>query len=153
MTRTLEEELVPVCKELNVCVVAYSPLSRNLLVQKLEAAPTDWRKDLPRYQAMEQNKKFADQVHDLADKNKCTPAQVCLAWLLQKANELGVSVVLIPGTTKPERAIGNAKATEVKLTDEDMSILDAMTKQVVGVRYSEGMMGNGMTIESQSVSK
>uniref|UniRef100_A0A7R9W3I1 NADP-dependent oxidoreductase domain-containing protein n=1 Tax=Pseudictyota dubia TaxID=2749911 RepID=A0A7R9W3I1_9STRA len=150
LTRTLEEELVPVCKELDVCVVAYSPLSRNLLVQKLEAAPADWRKDLPRYQAMEQNKKLADQVHDLAHKSNSTPAQLCLAWLFQKATEFGVSVVPIPGTTKPERATGNAKATDVKISADDMKVLDAMASQVVGARYQEGFMGNGMTIESQT---
>ena len=152
LTRSLEEELVPVCRKLGVTIVAYSPLCRNLLVQTKteEAAPAgDWRADLPRYKAYEQNKKFASQVHGMAVSLKCTPAQICLAWIYQKAAELKVSVVPIPGTTKPDRAVGNIKSMEVTLSDDNMKILDAMADQVVGDRYMEGGMANGMTIESQ----
>lgn len=149
LTRSLEDELVPVCKEHDIAIVAYSPLCRNLLVQKLEAPPTDWRADLPRYKNYEQNKKFADEVHDMAETLKVTPAQVCLAWVLQKGAELGVSVVPIPGTTKTERAIGNIQAVDVTLTSEQMQLLDGMAKDVVGERYTEGGMKNGMAIESQ----
>ena len=150
LTRSLEEDLVPVCKKLDIAVVAYSPLCRNLLVQKLEAPPTDWRANLPRYLAMEQNKKFADQVHDMAETLKCTPAQVCLAWLYQKGAELGVCVIPIPGTTKAERAVGNIQSVDVTLSADNMKVLDAMGKEVVGDRYAESMMKNGMTIEHQS---
>lgn len=149
LTRSLEDELIPVCKANDITVVAYSPLCRNLLVQKQETAPTDWRASLPRYKNMAQNKKFADQVHDMAESLKATPAQVCLAWILQKAAELGVSVVPIPGTTKPERATGNIESANVSLAKEQMDALDAMANDVVGERYQEGMMGNGMSIESQ----
>jgi len=150
LTRSLEDELIPVCKKLDIAVVAYSPLCRNLLVQKLEAPPTDWRASLPRYQAMEQNKKFADQVQEMADALKCTPAQICLAWLCQKANELGVCVIPIPGTTNVERAIGNIESLNVKLSPDNMKVLDGMVKDVVGDRYAESFMKNGMTIEHQS---
>lgn len=150
LTRSLEDELVPVCRRLGVAIVAYSPLCRNLLVQKMEAPPADWRADLPRYKAHEQNKKFASQVHDMAESLKCTPAQVCLAWLYQKAAALNVTVVPIPGTTKPERAVGNIQSMQVTLSDENMKILDAMGDQVVGDRYAEGLMGNCLTIESQT---
>ena len=154
LTRSLEDELVPVCKELDITIVAYSPLARNLLVQKLEAPPTDWRNTNPRYQQLEQNKKFADQVHDIAAKMKCTPAQLCLAWLFHKAGELGVSVVPIPGTTKADRAIGNIAATDVvDFNEDDLKVLDAMAKDVVGDRYNAGFMGNNFTIESQQQQK
>jgi aryl-alcohol dehydrogenase-like predicted oxidoreductase len=148
LTRNLESELIPVCKELGITVVAYSPLSRNLLVQKFETPPKDARGQLPRYKNMEQNKKFAEQVQKIAEKNNCTPAQVCLAWLFQKADEMGVDVIPIPGTTKTERAISNIQAVDVKIVDpEDMKLLDGMAKDVVGDRYPS--MGNGMTIETQ----
>jgi aryl-alcohol dehydrogenase-like predicted oxidoreductase len=149
LTRTLEDELVPVCKSHDIAVVAYSPLCRNLLVQKLEAPPSDWRADLPRYKSLEQNKKFADQVQDMADTLKATPAQVCLAWVLQKGAEFGVSVIPIPGTTKSDRAIGNIQSVDVTLSVEQMQILDGMAKDVVGDRYTEAFMQNGMAIESQ----
>ena len=149
LTRTLEDELVPVCKANDITIVAYSPLCRNLLVQKQEKPPADWRADLPRYKNMAQNKKFADQVHDMAASLECTPANVCLAWLLQKAAAMGVSVVPIPGTTKPERAVGNIKSLDVVLSEENMTVLDEMAKDVVGDRYTDAFMGNNMSIESQ----
>mmetsp|Transcript_1665 Transcript_1665/g.2386 ORF Transcript_1665/g.2386 Transcript_1665/m.2386 type:complete len:337 (+) Transcript_1665:192-1202(+) len=150
LSRSLEEELVPVCKELDITIVAYSPLARNLLVQKLDAIPNDWRSTNPRYQQLEQNKKFADQVHDIAEKMKCTPAQLCLAWLFHKAGELGVSVVPIPGTTKPERAIGNIASTDIiDMDQDDLKVLDAMAKDVVGDRYDEGFMGGLMEGQQQ----
>uniref|UniRef100_A0A7S3L109 NADP-dependent oxidoreductase domain-containing protein n=1 Tax=Amphora coffeiformis TaxID=265554 RepID=A0A7S3L109_9STRA len=149
LTRSLEDGLVPVCKKLDIAVVAYSPLCRNLLVQKHEAPPADWRANAPRYQALEQNKKFAEQVHDMAETLNCTPAQICLAWLFQKAAELGVCVVPIPGTTKAERAIGNIQSVDVTLSSENMKVLNAMAKDVVGDRYPESFMKNGMTIEHQ----
>jgi aryl-alcohol dehydrogenase-like predicted oxidoreductase len=149
LTRSLEDELVPVCKTYDITVVAYSPLCRNLLVQKLEEPPSDWRMDLPRYKNLAQNKKFANQVHDMAETLEATPAQVCLAWVLQKGVEFGISVVPIPGTTKPERAIGNIQSVDVTLSMEQMQILDGMAKDVVGDRYKETSMKNGMTIESQ----
>merc|ERR1712124_89929 len=130
LTRSLEEELVPVCRKLKVTIVAYSPLCRNLLVQSVsDEPPTDWRADLPRYKAYEQNKKFASQVRGMAGSLNCTPAQICLAWIYQKAAELKVSVVPIPGTTKPDRAVGNIKSMEVTLSDDNMKILDAMANQ------------------------
>lgn len=149
LTRSLEDELVPVCKANDIAIVAYSPLCRNLLVQKLETMPTDWRANLPRYKNYEQNKKFADQVHDMAVSLKATPAQVCLVWILQKASELGVSVVPIPGTTKAERAVGNINAVTFTLSSDQMLLLDGMAKDVVGERYTEDFMKNGLAIESQ----
>ena len=103
-----------------------------------------------RYQQLEQNKKFADQVFEIAAEASATPAQVCLAWILQKAAALGVSVVPIPGTTKGERAVGNIQSANVLLSDAQMKVLDAMAKDVAGSRYTEGFMQNGLAIESQA---
>jgi aryl-alcohol dehydrogenase-like predicted oxidoreductase len=149
LTRTLEDELVPVCKANDIAIVAYSPLCRSLLVQKMEVPPADWRADFPRYKNLGQNKKFATQVFEIAESLKTTPAQVCLAWILQKADELGVFVVPIPGTTKPDRVVGNIQSVNVALSKEQMAILNAMAKDVVGDRYMESFMSNGWAIESQ----
>ncbi|CAB9496303.1 Aldo-keto reductase yakc [NADP(+)] [Seminavis robusta] len=151
LTRTLEDELVPVCKANSIAIVAYSPLSRNLLVQKQEALPEgDARAIFPRYQNMEQNKRFANQVHDMAEKLNCTPANVCLSWLMQKAAQKGVSVIPIPGTTKLERAVGNINSVDVVLSAENMATLDAMANEVAGERYPDEFMQNGMAIETQA---
>mmetsp|Transcript_25533 Transcript_25533/g.59924 ORF Transcript_25533/g.59924 Transcript_25533/m.59924 type:complete len:319 (-) Transcript_25533:839-1795(-) len=151
LTRNLEEELVPVCKELDVAVVAYSPLSRNLLVQKVETAPNDWRGNQPRYSAenLAKNNAAYDQVHAIASKLDCTAAQLCLAWLLAQAEKLRVSVVPIAGTTKKDRAVENFGAINVdlagKLEEADWKILDGLADGVVGDRYAS----IGMTIEAQ----
>ena len=149
VTRSLEDELVPVCRELGVTIVAYSPLARNLLVVKLEAPPSDWRADLPRYhmESLAKNQSVVEQVHELAAKSKCSPAQLSLAWLFQKADQLGVSVVPIPGSTKLVHALGNLEACKLSISEQDMLVLEGLALQIIGERGNEGYMS--MAIESQ----
>jgi aryl-alcohol dehydrogenase-like predicted oxidoreductase len=153
LTRSLETELVPACRELGVTVVAYSPLARNLLVQKVDAIdPADWRATQPRYDGpnLQTNNRHYDQIQSMSQRRNCTPAQLSLAWLFAKAAELGVCVVPIPGTTKKDRAVSNAGAVTVPRFDtssDDWVALNAMADSVVGERYSDGL--NGLTIEKQ----
>lgn len=151
LTRSLEADLVPVCKELNVDIVAYSPLARNLLATKLDAPPADWRASQPRYSAenLAKNHKISDILTDLAQKYESTPAQLALAWLFAKAEELGVTVIPIPGTTKVKNALSNMKATTVNISDpEDMKTLESLAGLVAGERGNEQYMKLG-TIENQ----
>jgi aryl-alcohol dehydrogenase-like predicted oxidoreductase len=141
---------VPVCKELNVDIVAYYPLARNLLATKLETAPSDWRASLPRYSAenLKKNQKISDILGDLAEKYESSPAQIALAWLFAKAEELGVTVIPIPGTTKVKNALSNMKATKVDISDpEDMKTLETLADLVAGERAGESYLKRG--IESQ----
>lgn len=149
LTRNLEEELVPMCKRLDITVVAYSPLARNLLATKVEAPPQDWRGSLPRYQAenLEANNKIVDIMEGISRKYDCTPAQLALAWLFKKANELGVSVVPIPGTTKLHRAKSNMKSTKIEIGEEDMLKLEELANMVAGARGTERYIQMGF--ESQ----
>jgi aryl-alcohol dehydrogenase-like predicted oxidoreductase len=95
-----------------------------------------------------QNQKIADIVQNIADKYKCTPAQLALAWLFQKAENMGVSVFPIPGSTKIHNALGNLEATKVKITDDDdMKTLESLADQVAGARGPEWYMQRA--IESQ----
>jgi aryl-alcohol dehydrogenase-like predicted oxidoreductase len=148
LTRNLEEELIPVCKKLNVTIVAYSPLARNLLATKLEAPPSDWRATYSQ-ENLEKNRKFTDILEDVASKYGCTPAQMALAWLFQNTEEqLGVTVVPIPGTTKIENAMSNVKATEVNISSpEDMKTPESLAVMVSGECGPEGYMKMG--IEAQ----
>lgn len=150
MTRSLEEELVPVCRELGVAIVAYSPLARNLLAAQSQAPPADWRANQPRYKAenFAQNQKAAAVVHDMATKYQCSAAQLSLAWLFHKATALGVKVVPIPGSTKLHHATSNLGACKVNIAPEDMGILETLAANVAGERGNEWYMS--ATIESQT---
>ena len=146
LTRNLEEELVPMCKELDIAIVAYSPLARNLLATRVEETPQDWRSTNPRYfkENLEKNAKIVDTMDQLAEKYKCTKAQLALAWLYKKADSLGVSVIPIPGTTKVERAVSNIGSTRVEITDEgDVATLEALAEQVAGARGTESYISMG----------
>ena len=145
MTRNLEESLIPVCKELGITIVAYSPLARNLLAAKVEAAPQDWRASLPRYQAenLAVNNKIVEIMEEISQKYDCTPAQLALAWLFQKANNLGVAVVPIPGTTKLDRAKSNAESTKIDIEQVDMEKLEGLADMVAGARGGESYIKSG----------
>lgn len=137
--RDLEEEIVPTCKELGITIVAYSPIARGMLSGALTETPKDWRKDNIAYlteENMDANKKLVAAIEVLANEKKCTTAQICIAWVIKKGG------VPIPGTTKKERASQNFSAKDVELTEEDMSKLEALGKQVKGLRGNEGYMEN-----------
>ena len=150
MTRSIEKEVVPVCKEFGIPIVAYSPLARNMLASKVEVAPADWRSQLPRYSGenMEKNKQVADIVHDLAEKVGGTAAQLSLAWLFFKAKELGVEVYPIPGSTKLHHALGNLDAVKLSISAEDEQVLESLAEKVAGERGMEWYMAT--THEGQS---
>lgn len=140
LTRNIEEEIVPLCKELDITIVAYSPLARNLLASPtVEVADTDWRKSLPRYspENLALNKKMTSDIQALAAKSHATAAQLSLAWLLHKGEELGVTVVPIPGSTKMAHALGNLEGAKVKIENEDMITLENLAAQVAGARAND----------------
>jgi len=149
LTRSLEEELVPVCKELDITIVAYSPLSRNLLAKKMEAPPADWRSTQPRFlkENMDANQKIFEKVQELGSKYNCSAAQLSLAWLFHKAHELGVTVIPIPGSTKVQNASNNLGAIKVDISDEDCGELELLADQVAGARGNEQYMSR--SIETQ----
>lgn len=136
-SREIEKEVFPVAKELGIGIVAYSPLGRGFLsgaISKVEDLdPTDWRRTNPRFQeeAMSANAKIAEAVKNVAEKKGCTPAQVALAWVLSR----GDNVVVIPGTTSAKRLEENVGALNVKLSDEDLKSLDGFDTIVSGSRY------------------
>ena len=140
LTRLLETTLVPVCVELGIGIVAYSPLGRNLVtLTKDSVPPPDWRATNPRFKddAFEKNKALGQRVHDLAAGAGATAAQVCLAWLYRRADELGVAVVPIPGSTRLSNVTANAKAVDVRLSDGDYTALTTLGLEVVGARGSD----------------
>ena len=137
-SRDVEDELFPTLRELQVALVAYSPLGRGFLAGRFrrleDLAPDDWRRKNPRFQggAFERNVALADRVRELAATKGCTPAQLALAWLLSREG-----VVPIPGTSSVERLTENAGALDVRLTPEELDEIERRSPKgaVAGERY------------------
>ncbi len=141
-SRDPEGELLDTCRELGIAFVAYSPLGRGFLTGRYRSiddlAPDDWRRNNPRFQGanFQKNLDLVGKVEQLAKSKGSTPAQLALAWLLSR----GEDIIPIPGSTRIERVRENAGATSVKLSAEDVRSLDALAPTVAGERYPEGGM-------------
>jgi aryl-alcohol dehydrogenase-like predicted oxidoreductase len=143
-TRDPEGEVLETMRELGIGLVAYSPLGRGFLtgqIRSLDDLPEDdWRRSNPRFQeeALAENIRLADLVGELAQKRGITPAQLAIAWVMAK----GEDIVPIPGTKSPKRLEENAGASDVKLAAEDIAELDnAISPDAVrGERYPEAAM-------------
>ncbi len=143
-TRDPEDQVLATLRELGIGLVAYSPLGRGFLTGKIRSLDDlpedDWRRSNPRFQeaALRENLRLADQVTELAGKRQVTPAQLALAWVLAKGDD----IVPIPGTKSPRRLEENAAAVDVTLSVEEVQELDnAISRDaIVGSRYPEQMM-------------
>ena len=143
-TRDIEAELLPVLRELNIGVLAYSPLSRGFLSGTIRTpddfAENDWRRGAPRFQGenFAKNLELVERVREMSASKGTTPAQLALAWVLAK----GEDIVPIVGTTKAARIEENAKALDVTLTPEDVAEIEALVPAdaVAGMRYAPGQM-------------
>jgi aryl-alcohol dehydrogenase-like predicted oxidoreductase len=145
-SREPEDELLPVLRELGVALVAYSPLGRGFLGGRFRSmddlAPGDWRRDNPRFQGEQfaKNLAIADRLREVAqeeDKN-CTPAQLALAWILRRHQD----VIPIPGTSSLARLEENAHSANVALSAEDLARIENRLPKgsASGERYPPAMM-------------
>ena len=143
-TRDPEDGVLDTLRELGIGFVAYSPLGRGFLTGQIRSmddlAADDWRRTNPRFQedTLRENLVLADRVTELASQRGITPAQLALAWVMAK----GEDIVPIPGTKSPKRLEENAAAADVKLSPSDVAELDAAISPdaVRGSRYPEQMM-------------
>ena len=140
-SRDIEADVIPACRETGASLVAYSPLGRGMLTGRFKTgAPEagDWRLTTPRYQgeAFAANVALVDEIEAVAAARSCPPAQVALAWVLGR----GEDVMALTGTTKPENLRSNLGAYEVALSDEERAVLDALADRVMGDRYDKGGM-------------
>ncbi|KAK9215211.1 hypothetical protein WN944_007215 [Citrus x changshan-huyou] len=140
-TRDIEEEIIPLCRELGIGIVPYSPLGRGFFGGKavVESVPADSVLHFfPRYKGenLDRNKNIYFRIENLAKKYKCTSAQLALAWVLGQGDD----VVPIPGTTKIKNLDDNIDSLRIKLTKEDVKeISDAVPiEEVAGDRDPEG---------------
>lgn len=137
--REPEAELLPVCEELCIGFVPFSPLGKGFLTGKIDETTTfakdDFRNIVPRFtpEARKANQALVDRLGAIAGAEKATPAQIALAWLLARKPW----IVPIPGTTKVHRMKENVAAAALELTADDLrQIADALAAiKVQGDRY------------------
>jgi aryl-alcohol dehydrogenase-like predicted oxidoreductase len=143
-SREPEDELLRVLRELGIALVAYSPLGRGFLGGRFRSvgdlAPNDWRRGNPRFQGEQfaKNLSIADRLREVAEEKHCTPAQLALAWLLRRHQD----VIPIPGTSSIARLEENIRAADVLLNEQDLNrIAHALPKgSAAGERYAPAMM-------------
>ena len=144
-SRDPEDEVLPLCRELGVGLVPYSPLGRGFLTGKITSADdldiTDFRRQSPRFQRdnLHRNVALAESVGTIAATKGCTPAQLALAWVLAQ----GDGIVPIPGTKRVKYLEDNIGALDVHLDAAELTSLDAAFPRdvAVGERYGAAAMG------------
>ena len=140
-TRDPEPEILPLLRELGIGFVAYSPLGHGFLTGKIrlteQLADDDWRKTNPRFtgENFQRNLRIADQVEAIAAEAGATPAQVALAWLLAKGDDIAP----IPGTKRVARIEENIAADGIELTAEQIDQLNNLTP-AAGDHHNEEQM-------------
>jgi hypothetical protein len=153
-TRNPEIAVLDACRELGTAFVAFSPVGRGFLADAVHdagaLAENDIRRTMPRFQGdnLQANLRLMEWFRALASEAGCTPAQLCLAWLLQK----DPIIVPIPGTGSPAHVVENATAAGIELAEGIVQRVEAQINQhtVHGHRYSEAMRAAIDTEEPQA---
>jgi aryl-alcohol dehydrogenase-like predicted oxidoreductase len=143
-TREPELSVLPICRELGIGFVAFSPLGRGFLTGTVKDArgfvENDVRRKLPRFQPdnLRKNTALTDRLEEMARAKGCSTAQLALAWLLTKDSD----VVPIPGTKRRQYIEENAAATDLALTTAELAALDGAFPlgAAAGTRYPPDSM-------------
>ncbi|NQU62104.1 MAG: aldo/keto reductase [Rhodospirillales bacterium] len=143
-TRDAEDALLPLCQELGIGYVAYSPLGRGMFSGDLAGPDSivdgDRRAGHPRFQGenLENNLKLVEPVRDMAAAKGCTTAQLAIAWVLAQ----GDFIIPIPGTRSVKHLQDNAGALNIALTPDEVDSLDAAIPKgaAAGERYPPGAL-------------
>ncbi|MFF7728606.1 aldo/keto reductase [Streptomyces sp. NPDC008001] len=138
-TRDLETEIAPVCRELGIGLVPFSPLGRGFLTGKYSSveglAETDVRRSQPRFADgnLERNLAIVAKLNELAAEKGVTAGQLALAWVQHRGDD----VVPIPGTRRQRYLEENLAALAIELTPEDLAAIEAAAppEQIAGTRY------------------
>lgn len=138
-SREVEDDVLPLLKELGISLVPYSPLGRGFLtgqIKKFDDLPEDdYRRHYPRFQGENfvKNVEVVSLIEKMAEQKGCTAAQLGLAWLLAQ----GDHIVPIPGTKRLERVQENIGALQVSLSEDDLAAIERISPKGVaaGARY------------------
>jgi aryl-alcohol dehydrogenase-like predicted oxidoreductase len=139
--REPEHEILPLCEELGIGFVPFSPLGKGFLTgainEKTMFDSTDFRNIVPRFtpDARKANQALVDLLGNIAARKKATPAQTALAWLLSRKPW----IIPIPGTTKLHRLEENIGAATIELTTDDLREIESALSAIIvqGARYPE----------------
>lgn len=139
LTREVENEILPLTKKLGVAFIPFSPLSRGLITNKLDVSSltsNDFRANLPRYNGeyLDNNQKLAADFAEFTKSKNCTPAQLAIAWVMAKSE----NIIPIPGTKKRKYLEENAGATDIEISEKDYENIEAIILKYpnIGPRYS-----------------
>ena len=125
-SRDPEDEILDTVRELGIGFVAYSPLGRGFLTGQITSPndfePDDFRRHNPRFQGenFARNLELVDRVREIAADKDCTPGQLALAWVMAQGDD----IVPIPGTKRRSYLEQNVEATEISLSDSELSAID-----------------------------
>ncbi len=143
-TRDAEAEVLPVCRELGIGFVPFSPLGRGFLTGQMKGpqdfSESDMRSGLPRFQGenFQKNIELVKRVEQIAAQRGCTSAQLALAWVLAQGND----IVPIPGTKQRKYLEENIGALDVMPRTKELHKINEIMRPgaVAGARYNEAMM-------------
>ena len=143
-TRDPEDEVLPLCRDLGIGFVAYSPLGRGFLTGRFrtfkDLPEDDYRRNSPRFQGdnFQKNLDLVERVEDIARRKRCTPAQLALAWLLAQGDD----IVPIPGTKQRRYLDENVRSLGIELSPEDLEEIEEVAPKgaASGERYHEAGM-------------
>ncbi|AIQ59271.1 aldo/keto reductase [Paenibacillus borealis] len=143
-SRDVEDEILPLVRELGIGFVPYSPLGRGFLTGQIQSfedlAEDDYRRNSPRFQGdnFKKNLDLVERIRQIAAGKGCEPSQLALAWLLKQGDD----IVPIPGTKRTKYLEENAGALDIQLTAEELQQIDEAAPQgaASGMRYPEQSM-------------
>lgn len=143
-TRDPEDDVLPLCRELGIGFVAYSPLGRGFLTGRFrtfeDLPEEDYRRNSPRFQGenFQKNLDLVGRVEEIATRKNCSPAQLALAWLLAQGDD----IVPIPGTKQRRYLEENLGSLEVELSPSDLEQIEEVAPMgaAAGDRYHEAGM-------------
>jgi aryl-alcohol dehydrogenase-like predicted oxidoreductase len=140
ISRSPEEKILPVLRELKIGVTAYGVLSRGLLSGSTPAAKGDFRAALPRFQGsnLDTNRRVVEKLREIAAGQGVTPAQLAIAWVLAK----GDWIVPVTGARTRVQLEESLRAAEIELAPDEISQIEGAipASGIAGTRYDE----NGM---------
>ena len=143
-SRDPEDEILPVCKELGIAFVAYSPLGRGFLTGQInkfeDLDEDDFRRNSPRFQGENFNKNLdlVKKIEAIAKEKGCTPSQLSLAWVMAQQD----FIFPIPGTKRVKYLEENIKAAAITLSSEELKQIEEIFSKdaAAGLRYTEAGM-------------
>lgn len=150
-SREVEAQILPTCRELDICFVAYSPLGRGFLTgairQSGDLAPGDIRHTSPRFQGenLDRNRALLDHIADLCALRGITPGQLALAWLFHRDQ----NIVPIPGTKRIAYLEENVGALDVALSADELATIDELLPPgaAAGDAYAANYAGKPQPVE------